>query len=82
MKSQARAFPHSASRRLHAFSGCPFRKRSVRAENLGSDDATNIGLGEIIALEQEWLARRTGQRVGVSTLFDGAAVTEIDGCPA
>jgi hypothetical protein len=28
-----------------------------------SDYATDIGLGEVIALEEEWLARRAGQRV-------------------
>src|SRR5437867_1293309 len=29
-----------------------------------SDDATDISFGEIIALEEEWLARRAGKRVG------------------
>jgi hypothetical protein len=43
------------------------RKKSVRAKAeilTPSDHATDIRLGEIIALEQEGLARRAGQRVG------------------
>src|SRR6267142_2366765 len=43
------------------------RKKSVRMKCefvRPSDHTTDIRLGEIIAFEQEWLARRAGQRVG------------------